>query len=240
VKRSQVVTYSLGVLAIWLVAGTQIHDLGEQYLLSAHMFEHAVLTLVAAPLLLAGIPSWMWQTLLRLPGMLKLGRVLVHPIVILFVVNMTFVILHLPWFMNEALIHHPVHLMFHIILVATALLMWWPVLSNVPELPRLNYPGQMAYLFLESLIPTVVASFITFADEPVYQFYTRVPRLWMSALTDQQVAGGIMKVMGGLILWWFIGLAFFRWYREHEAAEKGPNWRDVESELEQLGLSSKR
>ena len=65
VKRSQVVTYSLGVLAIWLVAARQIHDLGEQYLLSAHMFEHAVLTLVAAPLLLAGIPSWMWQVPLR-------------------------------------------------------------------------------------------------------------------------------------------------------------------------------
>ena len=71
-----------------------------------------------------------------LPGVLKLGRVLVHPLVDPLRRNMTFVILHLPWFMNEALIHHPVHLMFHILLVATALLMWWPVLSNVPELPR--------------------------------------------------------------------------------------------------------
>lgn len=240
VKRRQVATYSLGVLVIWLAAGTQLHDVGEHYLLSAHLFEHALLTLVAAPLLLAGIPSWLWQVPLRWKGVLPVARVAVHPLVVLFVVNMTFVILHLPWFMNEALTVHPVHLLFHVILVATALLMWWPVLSTVPQLPRLNYPAQMAYLFVESLIPTVVASFITFAEDPVYQFYLRVPRLWgFSAIMDQQVAGGIMKLMGGLILWWFIALAFFRWYRDHEAAERGPSWPEVESELEQLGLSSK-
>ena len=241
VKRMQVVTFSLGVFSMWLAAGTPLHDVSEQYLLSAHMLEHAIIALVTAPLLLAGIPSWMWQVPLRVRGVLAAGRVITHPVFILIVVNMTVVILHLPSFMDYALNHHPAHFWFHVVLLLTSMLMWWPVLSNVPELPRASYPIQMAYLFVQSLVPTVVASFITFSDETVYSFYDKVPRLWgMSTITDQQIGGGIMKTMGGLILWWFIGLAFFRWYRDSQSEEKGPSWSAVEGELQELGLSRKR
>ncbi|MHB8375667.1 MAG: cytochrome c oxidase assembly protein, partial [Dehalococcoidia bacterium] len=93
-------------------------------------------------------------------------------------------------------------------------------------------------LFVQSLIPTVVASFITFADHAIYSPYVLAPRLWgLSPISDQQIAGGIMKTVGALVIWWFIGLAFFRWYRDAQAEEKGPRWADVQDELEQLGIS---
>ncbi|MDE3095569.1 MAG: cytochrome c oxidase assembly protein [Chloroflexota bacterium] len=238
VKRRQVLLFSGGVFTIWLAAGTPIHDIGEQYLLSVHMLEHTMLTFVAAPLLLAGIPSWLWQVPLRVRGVLPAARVLVHPIVILFVVNMTFVVLHLPAVLDLSLRSDPFHFTWHAVLVAVSILMWWPILSDVPELPRISYPMQMAYLFVQSLIPMVVASFITFADHAIYAPYVQAPRLWgLSPLADQQVAGGIMKTFGALVIWWFIGLAFFRWYRDSQAEEKGPRWSDVQDELDQLGLS---
>ena len=239
VKRSQVILYSLGVFSIWLAAASPLHDVSESFLLSAHMLEHAIYTLISAPLLLAGIPSWLWQIPLRWRGVLPVARVIVHPLSALFIVNMALVILHLPWFMDFALYHHPWHFFFHVILVVTAMIMWWPVLSTVPELPRASYPAQMAYLFVQSLIPTVVASFITFSDSTVYPFYATVPRLWgLSPLADQQLGGGIMKTLGALIIWWFIGLAFFRWYRATQAEEKGLRLSDVHRELAEMGLGS--
>jgi len=240
VRRTQVTAFSAGVLVIYLAAGTPMHDVSENYLLSAHMLQHSLLTLVAAPLLLAGIPGWLWQVPLRWRGVLPVARVIVHPIVILGVVNGVLLITHLPFAMDFALNHHPAHLLVHILLVATALLMWWPILSDVPELPRYSYPLQMAYLFVQSLIPSVLASFITFADTPVYSFYEQAPRLWgLGIVTDQQLAGGLMKVTGSLILWSFIGVAFFRWYNREMAQEQEPRWTEVQEELDRMGLSSR-
>lgn len=240
VKRRQIWLFSAGVFTIWLGAGTPVHDIGENYLLSVHMFEHSMFSLIAAPLLLAGIPSWLWQIPLRWRGVLPAARVLVQPLVVVFVVNMTFIILHIPSVLDFSVQHESAHFAWHSVLMAVSFLMWWPVLSDVPELPRSSYPVQMAYLFFQSLIPTVIASFITFAPDPVYSFYVNTPRLWgISPVQDQQLGGGIMKTMGALIIWWFIGLAFFRWYRQSQDEEQGPRWSDVQGELEQLGLARK-
>lgn len=239
VRRSQVVLYVAGVLSLYLVAGTPVHDISEQYLLTAHMFQHTVFVMIAAPLMLAGIPGWLWQALLRRPGALQVGRVLTHPLVAFSLFNVLTVVTHLPEVANFALETHWFHLFVHISLVASAMLMWWPVLSIVPELPRLSAPLRMAYLFLQSLIPTVVAAFVTFAEGTVYDFYAQAPRMWgMSPVEDQQIAGGVMKLMGSLILWGFITVIFFQWFNREQREAEGPAWRDVEEELEALGLTS--
>jgi putative membrane protein len=97
--------------------------------------------------------------------------------------------------------------------------MWWPVLGPIPDLPKLTPLMGMGYLFLQSLIPTIPASFLTFADEPVYEIYETLPRLWgLSALDDQLIAGLIMKIGGGAVLWTAIAVIFFRWAFEEERA----------------------
>jgi len=240
VRRSQVVLFSSGVVMLYIAAGTPIHDISEQYLLSVHMLQHSLFTLAVAPLLLAGIPAWIWQALLRQRGMLPVGRVLTHPIVAFALFNATLLITHMPFAVDYALYHHWFHFLVHAVLVATAMLMWWPALSVVPELPRLSAPLRMAYLFVQSLLPSVMAAFITFADSAVYPFYERSPRMWgLSAVADQQIAGGIMKLFGSLILWGFIAVVFFQWYNREEAADKEPRWDEVEQELRELGLTQK-
>ncbi len=239
VRRSQVVLYCSGVVSLYLVAGTPVHDISEQYLLTAHMFQHTTFTMISAPLLLAGVPGWVWQAMLRPRGMLAAGRLVTHPVVAFGVFNALFVLTHLPEAANYALYHHWFHLLVHIGLVASALLMWWPVLSNVLELPRLGPPLQMSYLFVQSLLPTVVAAFVTFADGAVYSFYEKAPRMWgLSPVEDQQIAGGVMKLMGSLILWGFIAAIFFQWYAREQAEEHSPaSWPEIEDELEALGLT---
>ncbi len=238
VRRSQVMLFSSGVLAIYLVSGTPVHDISEQYLLSVHMVQHAVLTLVAAPLLLTGVPVWIWQAVLRRQGVLPVARVLVHPVVAFTVFNGVTVLSHMPTVVNYALYHHWFHFVVHAGLVGTALMMWWPVLSSVPELPHLSAPLQMAYLFLQSIVPTVIAAFVTFADGAIYSFYEKAPRMWgLSAEADQQLGGGLMKMIGSLILWGMITVVFFQWYAREQAGDQKTRQDEVDDELLRLGLT---
>ena len=238
VRRKQVLLFTSGVAAIYFVAGTPVHDLSEQYLLSMHMIQHTVFTLVAAPLLLAGIPAWLWQALLRQRGIMPIARRLVNPVVAFGLFNLLMVMTHLPNAVDYSLNHHWFHFVVHAALTVSAMLMWWPILSSVPELPRLTAPLRMAYLFLQSLIPTVIAAFVTFADGVVYPFYERAPRIWgLSAEADQQIAGGMMKLIGSLILWTFIAIAFFEWYAREQNQGQEPRWDEVEEELHHLGLT---
>lgn len=238
VKRRQVWFFSAGVLAVYAVSGTPIHEISEQYLFSAHMLQHTVYTLVAAPLLLAGIPAWMWEALLRQRGVMPVARKLAHPVVAFGLFNAVLALTHLPGVVDYSLNHHWFHLLVHVTLVATGMLTWWPILSVVPSLPRLTAPLQMAYLFLQSLLPTVIAAFVTFADSTVYSFYDRAPRMWgLSPESDQQVAGGIMKLLGSLIIWSFIAVAFFQWYNREQTQNQEPRLDDVEHELQAMGLT---
>lgn len=238
VRRQQQALFFLGVLALFAAGGTPIHDLGEERLLSVHMFQHLLFTVVAPPLLIAGTPAWLWQALLRLPGVLPWARVLTRPLVAFGLFNALLVLTHLPPVVDLALRVGAFHFAVHALLVVSALLMWWPVLSPLPKLPRLSYPLQMGYLFVQSIVPSVIASFITFADHAVYEFYAAAPRTWgISPVADQQIAGGMMKLLGSLILWSFIGVAFFRWYQKEEAEQQEPHWSEIEEELRELGLT---
>jgi putative membrane protein len=111
--------------------------------------------------------------------------------------------------------------------------MWWPVMSPLPEMPALPAPGQMLYLFLQSLAPTVPASFLTFGSTPLYPVYASFPRIWgIDALTDQLIAGLTMKLAGGLILWGFIAAIFFRWFaQEQRDGWDALQWRRFEREI---------
>jgi len=241
VKRSQVIYYALGVLTIYAAAGSPLHNLADQYLASAHMLQHVLLMLVAAPLLLAGIPGWIWQALLRVRGVLPVARVLTHWLMALAVFNSVMLLVHLPSAVEMQLQEWWFHLFAHTSLLLAGLVMWWPVLSTVPELPRLAYPLPMGSLFLQSLVPAVMASFITFSDGVVYQAYAEAPRIWgLSPIADQQIAGGIMKLLGTIILWSFITVAFFKWYEREEGEGRDPRWAEVEEELRNMGLTTKR
>jgi putative membrane protein len=110
------------------------------------------------------------------------------------------------------------------------------VLSPVAEIPRLSYPAQMLYLFAQSIVPTVPASFLTFGSSPLYPFYAAAaPLAGLDPVLDQRIAGLIMKLLGGLILWGVIAVLFFRWHAEDEATgADAPVWEDVERALHRM------
>jgi putative membrane protein len=101
---------------------------------------------------------------------------------------------------------------------------------------RISPPGQMLYLGLQSIVPTVPASFLVFGERPLYHFYEHVPRLWaLSAGEDQRIAGLLMKIGGGMLLWAVITALFFRWHADAEAADRAARgWRALDAEIESM------
>jgi putative membrane protein len=94
----------------------------------------------------------------------------------------------------------------------------------------------MLYLFLQSIVPTVPASFLTFGSRPLYHYYEELPRLWgVGALADMQAAGMVMKIFNGLLLWAVIAIVFFRWYdREEPGGITARKRRTLDRELIEL------
>ena len=234
--RLQKVCWGAGVVTLWVAADWPVHDLAEEYLYSVHMTQHLLMTLVAPPLLLLGTPAWLARELLRPPRLYRAVRTLARPMLALILFNALVVITHWPAFVDGTLRSEPLHFVTHAALFISALLMWCPVTAPLPELRPLAPAGQMLYLFLQSIVPTVPASFLVFAEQPIYRFYEHVPRLWsLSAGEDQRIAGLLMKIGGGLLLWLVIAVLFFRWHSaEEENDRQARHWRALERELEAM------
>lgn len=212
--RRQKRLFFTGCAVLFVGSEWPMHDLAEGYLYSAHMLQHLMLTLVAAPLLLAGTPAWLFRALT--PGLLRrVVRVLARPLIAIVVANSVLVLTHWPRLVDASIGNELLHFSLHVLIVCGAFVMWMPVLSPVIEVPKLAQPTQAGYLFLQSLVPTVPASFLTFGAEPLYRAYERFPHLLgMTTLDDQRTAGLIMKLVGGMILWGVMTVIFFRWFSD--------------------------
>ena len=123
----------------------------------------------------------------------------------------------MPALYNLSVTVHAVHVLEHVLFMAAAVLMWWPIASTMPELPRLSYPLQMLYLFLLSIAQLIIFAPITFATSPLYEWYANAPRiLALDAVADQQIGAIIMKIGGGILLIALIIAAFFKWYGKEQ------------------------
>ncbi|MBI4233888.1 MAG: cytochrome c oxidase assembly protein [Chloroflexi bacterium] len=220
-KRSQIVLFTLGVAAFLLAEQTPLHDLSEQYLFSAHMFQHVLLALVMPPLLLLGTPGWLLRPLLcGSPSVERIWRLLTHPLVALVLFNAVFATWHVPAFYQAALLWHNLHILQHLLLIGTGVLVWWPVLSPMPEFPRPSLLLQMLYLFALAVVQTPLFALLTFSNHVLYPWYAAQPRLWgISPETDQQIGGVIMKVSSMFIFLSALAAVFFSWFSREEKEE---------------------
>lgn len=239
--RFQITCFGLGALAIWLGGDWPVHDVAEGYLYSVHMVQHLLFAVVAAPLLLLGTPGWLARWLLSPPGLLRAVRALSRFFPALVVFNVVAVLTHWPAVVDLTLRSAPAHFLVHAVLLLTAFIVWMPVLSPLPEVPRLTPPLRMVFLFLQTVIPTVPASFLTFGTHPLYRRYEHLPKLWgVSALDDQLVAGLIMKIGVGTLLLSIIAVVFFRWAAAEERRSRPePGLRQLDRELSEMGLRAR-
>ena len=208
----RVACFVMGLLVLLGSLNGPIHDLSDYYLFSVHMAQHLLLTLVLPPLLLAGTPGWLLSALLRHPVVRRAARVVTHPVVAAVLFSVTLAAWHTVPLYDLMMRDHDVHVFTHLLFMIAAVIMWWPVMSPVPELPPLDLGPRMLYLFLIGIPMQLVASIITFADSVLYQWYAGAPRTWgLSPLDDQKLGGLLMWVPGNLYLFGAIAVVFFIW-----------------------------
>lgn len=210
--RRKIAAFAGALLVLFGALNGPLHNLSDAYLFSAHMAQHLLLTLVFPPLLLYGTPPWVVRVLLRPRWVTALGRVVTRPLMAAALFTAPIVLWHVPAFYEAALRNHNIHILQHLIFISTAVLMWWPILSPVPELPRLPYLLQMLYLFLLGIPMSITGALITLSDSVLYPFYAAAPRVWnVSPIDDQQIGGLLMWVGGGLMLWVVMTVVWFRY-----------------------------
>jgi putative membrane protein len=177
------------------------------------MVQHMLLVFALPPLLLHGVPGWMIRPLVRGPALGRLGRRLTRPAGAFATFNLVLVTWHLPPVYNLAMEQHPVHVVGHLLMIAASVILWFPLLSPLPELPRAPYPVQILYLFVVGMPMVVVSIFISMADSVLYPYYARAPRVFetLTPRADQHLGGLLMWVPSGLIFLVILTVVFFRW-----------------------------
>jgi putative membrane protein len=218
--RAQKTAFIAGAVTLFVALGPPLDDWSDHYLLLAHMVQHLLLILLAAPLLLHGIPAWMLEPLTRNRVTNTIGYWLTRPVVAYAIANAVFVLWHVPLFYEMALRSQPVHVFEHMTMLGVALLAWWPTLGPLPQWPRLALPLHSLYYFAMTLPGAAVGAFITFADPGLYAPYDTAERIFgIDLATDQQVGGLLMWVAVSVIYLLLITYSFFRWASREEAAD---------------------
>ena len=217
VTSRQKLYFGSAVGLLWLASDWPIHDISEEYLYLVHMIQHMLITLIIPPLFLLAVPEWLARLIVSTDGTSGIWvRRLTRPVAAAVLFNVIVALTHLTAVVNFSIENGVFHYFVHLVVFLAAMLMWMPVVSPLPEL-RVTLPGQMMFLFLNSVLPTVPGGFLTVADDPLYRVYNHEVRLWgLSAVQDQQAAGLIMKLGGGFYIWGVIALLFFRWVRSNE------------------------
>jgi len=245
--RAQKAWFVAGLVTLWVASDWPLHDIAEEYLYSAHMVQHMLYSFAAVPMFLLATPTWLARMLVGTPAgtVYRAVRALTRVVPATLLFNVVVVFSHWPRIVNGVVDNGALHYGIHFLVVVTAALMWMGVCGPLPEL-RFALGAQMPYLFLQSIIPTVPAGWLTFAEGVVYDAYDKPFRLWgVSLANDQQLAGGIMKILGGLFLWTVIGILFIRFVQASEHSDRARGvpldrrapddavltWAEVEREL---------
>ncbi len=192
---------------------------------TVHMVNMSLSYLIVPPLLLLGVPAFVWRLAFRSPRWRKLGW-LMHPMLTLVLFNMLFSIYHMPIVFDYVMANPVAHWIYYAVLLVTSCMMWWQIVSPVPDWKRMADVRKMGYIFANGLLLTPACALIIFASGPMYAAYAEHGHgtfVIFDALQDQQLGGIIMKLVQEVMYGAILAYVFAQWYRrEHKADDELP------------------
>ncbi len=235
VQRQRILCFysGIGALIVALVSPLAAYDTD---LFSLHMAQHMLLIMVAAPLLLMGTPITL--ALRAASPSLRKGlllpllhshvvRAISFPVVTWFALAATMWITHYSPVFNDALENVWWHRLEHIWYMTVALLFWWPVVALDPAPMRLPHPVRLLYIFTQMPQNSFLGVSIYGTNHVIFPHYANLVRTWgTDALSDQQIAGAIMWMVGDMgFLAAFVAVTV-SWVRlDQREAERGDKAR---------------
>lgn len=232
VRGWHVASYAAGLATIFAAQISPL-DRASDLLFSAHMGQHELLVLIAAPLLvfgrplapiLHGLPERVRVgivTGMRRPGARRVWRLLSHPLFVCVLHAVVILGWHVPVLYQTAIRNETIHFVQHAMFLGTAVLFWWALAHG--RYGRLGYGMAVLFVFATAMYSGILGALITFAPRlwyPIYDAPARAAQL--DPLADQQVAGLIMWVPAGALLV-VLGVGFLAaWLGTLE--RRAPSW----------------
>ena len=239
-RRQQTWWYA-GVLTMFVFAEWPLHPLAEHYSYAIHMVEHEVFVWVAAPMLLLGIPPWMMRWAVIERPWYRAVRAITKPVPAGAFYTLVLLTSHWPAVVNESTHNEPFHFAAHVVLVASGLVFFMPLINRMPEFARLSRPATLLYLFVTSIPATLPTIMMIFTTHVLYSAYAGGPQyLGWSNKTDQEMAGAVLGGVVSAYTWILATYYFFSWYAAEQRLEGRSGgavlpddltWADVEREL---------
>jgi len=226
IRRWEAACFAAGWLALFTALISPLDALGG-ILFSAHMAQHEVLILIAAPLLVLGRPlaPFLWALpkdgretagrWVQAPPVARTWRLLTAPLSVWAIHGVALWVWHLPGLYQATLDDDFIHALQHLSFFGSAALFWWALIHG--RFGRLGYGAAVLWVFTTSMHSGVLGALLTFAPRLWYPIYEARTSQWgLSALEDQQLAGLIMWIPAG-VLFVVLGLALFAaWLGEAE------------------------
>jgi cytochrome c oxidase assembly factor CtaG len=208
-KLNQLIFYAVALGVIGCALLSPIDDLAS-YLLIAHMVQHELLMMLAAPLILLAnpVPVLLWG--LRGSSRSQVGNLLTRHSVVrqvrdflsrmpvawsLYVVNLW--AWHHPVLYQAALRELWIHDIEHILFFLTALIFWWPIIRPVSRPAPIQDGVRILYLFFAATQDTILSGWIALSREVLYPHYETALRLWDLTPREDQIGGGILMFAVG-------------------------------------------
>ncbi|HRE80842.1 MAG TPA: cytochrome c oxidase assembly protein [Opitutaceae bacterium] len=212
--KAKAIAFYSALVIFYLAVGSPLDQVGERYLLSAHMIQHQLLLYPAAILFLCGLPSWLFSSLLRSTSRQRFFRLITHPISCALIYISVLSAWHVPAIYDWALQDKIVHVIEHLMFFVAALFYWWPLLSPAREIPPIKPGAQILYLLAVTIGMTPLFAFLAFSEEILYPTYEFAPRLFadFDPAEDQLLGAAIMKLGGMAVTFCALAFAFYRWY----------------------------
>ncbi|MEP7065249.1 MAG: cytochrome c oxidase assembly protein [Gemmatimonadota bacterium] len=206
----------IAVLLVWLTLDWPGGPLGTGYLASVHGAQFLSLAMIGPPLLLRGIdPDRVRALLDRSPGTARIVGFATKPLFAMIAFTIVMLATHAPGAVDVLMRSQLGAFALDIAWFISGLAFWWPVVLDAPVREHFGPPMRMLYLFAGTQAHLYLAMWLLLADLPVYGIYELAPRVTsLSALEDQQVAGGLLLTIGGTYVLAVISVVFFRWFAD--------------------------
>jgi len=220
-RRKHTLYFLFGLFTLWFSLETPLDTIADRYLDSVHMLQHVLLAFVAPPLLLLGLSREMAARLVRVPGV----RAITEPVPAQLIAAVIMVAWHLPVLYDATLRNENIHVLEHLMFIASGLVLFWPIVEATSVHARwtMSEGAKLVYMLLATLPQDGVALVLIFSRTPFYDFYVDAPRLiaGYTALIDQTIAGAVLMVFGKVTLGVAAAVVFFRWFGAEHRADRG-------------------
>jgi cytochrome c oxidase assembly factor CtaG len=223
-RAGQRISAFVALALLWITLDWPVGPLGTGYLAWVHALQFVSLGMVVPPLLLNGLPRARVHALLeRHEGVGRVVAAVTQPLVAAVAFTLTMVVTHVPRVVDSVMQFQLGAFALDTAWLVSGLVFWWPIVVRYPVREGFGPIFRILYIFLGTQAHLFIAMWLLLSKFPVYATYELAPRVTsLSALQDQQVAGGIMIAVAEPIVFAFIAVVFFRW-----AAENGDEGRGM-------------